>query len=458
MIYFLSFMLSAFCIIIIVKMLFSYRAGYLSLPFWIALTLLFWFLPQTAAASDLIVARFGLLSLIFLATASLVVMTVVYSHRGAYIAFNIPSRVFRQCVERIPLRGLIAAAMVLTAIAALNAAAIETRPAAELTARQPTGVITILRFISNVNPIALFLALLVFLRVRTPITLALIAVILLVYAPELLLRFKRSQIIEGGLVVLTALWLMRGFSLPRFSLPIIVAVGFVVIFGVTEFRKLSGYELNNQGQVVRVLPSMAELSKIDWVERISAKYDTSSQEVINGSCVISYTDQIGHLGLGRTLWNKFVQLWVPGQILGVELKRSLYASGVSTREALRACGHIWQVGTTSTGFTEAYADFNYFSTGLYFIIAFWCKQIWCNAIRGSVSDAAIYAPAIISAVVSVTHGAYAFFMLMPLFYMVKFVIDSFAPSVAKPKMGMWNTHPLPTSHIESQRRLSSPAK
>ena len=441
----------AVALTIMVRGLILSRVAYLTVPFLVSAIILVWLVPQALSAANMVgqLPAGGVLVLHLMALGTLGAVAI-----GWRLAPWGPPSVPPQRGET-PLAAMLRAAheerLVLVvgafvAFALLVQAAIQMLPPAQLLARQPSGLVTILRFLQTVNPVAFVLAFSYVLVRRNVFSVMLFVLSLLTFAAPVLLNFKRNEIVELGIAGAFTLWAVRGFALPRVVLPLLAVCGLVVLFGVSEFRARSGYVLNEAGQVERRLPPLSELLEIDWPDVIATKFSQQSQEYNNAVHYIAHIDRSGDFGLGRRFWNQVIKDWLPGQFVGTELKASFFFNTVTLSDALGAFSVSWMVGTTATGFSDVYFDFSLLGVLVFLVNAWIAGLAYRKGLRGHLDMAAIYPSLAAANVVAVTHGGYTLLILLPLLLGARYAIRW---SLAPPRRMRRRATPAPTRNSPS---------
>lgn len=430
MVFGLLFTLIMLSMVVMAYSVFNSRIGFVAVPFFCAGILLLWFTPQALLViNDVFLPNRGILIMFSMALASLICAiwgwsSARSSYRTAYpaTAGNIKTPLYLT-FERIPDMRLYAIAGALTVFAALVQIAILRQPPETLLSRQPTGLITILKMFSTVNPMALFLSLSLFLYRRNLLTLGLVILAFSNFIVPILVSFKRNEIVELGAVVVFALWSMKRFSVPRASLPFIAILSVLILFGAGAVRKASGFSQTTSGEVQAELVSVEAISEISWADVITEQLGSKSTEVGNGIYMMDYAVSYEVPTFGARFWNQFITRWVPGQFVGADLKQSLLLDVAGVTDALDLAGLSHATGTTSTGFTEIFLDFSYFAAFLFFIMAFHTRRCYDKGLAGDLACAAVYPSLAILCVVSFTHGGYSYFLTLPLVFGVQFGIQ-----------------------------------
>lgn len=418
-------------ITMIARQLLVSRIGYLTVPLLAALILLVWYVPQALiVSSENIVPEAGQS---IIAVMALLCLAAVFAgwHFGArsYLVKTPVGAVkasqstpLSYAVSKIPAHRLYLLTIGFVMVAAIVQFLISRQPPEALTARQPTGLIVILRTLSIVNPVALFLSFMLLLQKRNVVTVGLVLLALATFVGPILIKFKRNEMMEFAVVILFCLWAMRRFSIPRAAVPVFAILGVFVLFGASEIRKQTGYVVNDSGQLEREIVTLDTISNVDWGKVIEEGAASKAYEVTNGAYAVEYATRNELPTLGARFWNQFIFRWVPGQIVGYELKQSLLFKLEGADIALQDSGLTWQQGTTSTGFTEIYLDFSFPSALFFFFMAFITRRNFDRGLCGDLASAAVYAPMAILVMVSFTHGGYYFYLAMPLILGMQFGI------------------------------------
>ena len=389
---------------------------YLTPPVLSAAVLLGWFLPQAITTLNYAsgVPENGVLLLLLSANLSFTGLLIGWSvGRG-----KLTPQQYRRVGIHLAIKqlrsgryGFLAAAFV--AVAALVQALTQLQPAEALSAQQPTGLITILMALWTLNPIALFLGITCFIVFRTKISFIVALIAIACYAAPILLHFKRNDILEFGAVILFSLWIVKNWSVPRLAIPVGFLVGLLLLFGVGEIRRASGYSLAADGSLERNAVTIETIAKIDWAGVIE-NAQLANDEFMNGAFTMDYVSRYSSFGLGANLWNAFVQRWVPGQLVGDAVKQSMYITSFSSLDVLASYGQNWRVGTTSTGFPQGYKDFWFIAIVFYVAIGRICRHLYSRAVTGDIPAASVYMGTVLLGIPSFTHGTYSFFLALPL--------------------------------------------
>jgi hypothetical protein len=241
------------------------------------------------------------------------------------------------------------------------------------------------------------------------------------YAGPILIYFRRSGTCEFVLAILLCLFFVRGKIFVRGKTPprAVIAAGLVIAFafinGVGHLRALSGgYALSETGKIETRIPTLDEISEIDWFDVETFEASKYRSETHNAAVYMAVTDETGSLSLGAEIWNLLVQAYVPGQIVGFEFKHSLMIGDNLTKLALKYGGYETYTGTTSTGFAQPYRDFWFFGAAVFFLVTQFMGRHFTRAHAGSLKSLCLYAVLLPLSLLSITHYGYYVLINAPL--------------------------------------------
>lgn len=396
------------------------RLALFTLPCLSSFVILLWLFPQLAAAEfDPSLPNEGQILL-----AGLAILGSLFGLVGwvAGAERPIPQTALLRQID-MQISGLCTVAVLAVLGTAVVQLLILNQPAVSLASRQPSGLITILRTLAMLNPVALFCALLLLSRRPGLLSLCLVLTASATYAQELVFQIKRTSFLELGLVLLLWRYVVTGWTLKGravfVGLPLVIA-GLNLVH---EVRRPSGYRVGDNGELAYAWPDLNTLLATDWFATMSARITADYYEVSKAIIALqSYLSSEG-FGWGQHLWNLFVFRWVPGQIVGADTKLSMMFDVPALAEIVHREGVAWKLGTTATGFADPFADFAVLGSLVFLANAWIAARIVSRGFRGSLADLAIAVPVLSAATVSLTHNGYALFMILPLVLPVRFAMQ-----------------------------------
>lgn len=383
---------------------FSRRGGYVTLPFLTALIFLIWYLPQAwtimnqSAAAPQSLIRLYLMSL-------LCFWAMIYGwHRGLGRKWRPPHRL------DIPVKRLLGPVFAITLFALSMHALINIQPAEVRAMGRWTGPITIIYFFSTVSVVSMALSTAMVMKRVQASTVILFALNLSIYLPRIFLYFRRGEMFEFALVILLSLLFVRRYVMPRTIILAGAIVGLFVVNGIGHLRSLSGgYQISSSGTIETRIPTFAEISEIDWFAAVEQTESIHRSETMNAVIGMEAIALYGDFTLGAQFWNLLVDAYVPGQIVGHDLKRDLKIGVNATTLAFFALDFEKHPGTSSTGFVQPYHDFWFFGCFVWWLTGYVMARFMRNALGGSVVGFALYATTITNAILVTTHFGYYLF-------------------------------------------------
>jgi hypothetical protein len=385
------------------------RGGYVTFPAIFAGLYLVWVIPQVHSLEDSpLVPEGGHAALVVMALLCLAAAWAGWSLTKDRRPNPTPEATIFD-----PRALVLPTVLVTVASVAINALLNAMRP--EMTdVSQWSGPITIVAFFAQIRNVALVLSLLLLFQYRTKTTIALALINLATTLPVAFVLMRRAEMIEVAIALVGAYWFARRKSFSLTLLAVAVVGLTVTVYSIGALRGAAQrIELTTGQQVSLFSPDL--WSKVDVGETLARGVERAP-DFLNAVHVIEYRQRTLDLVWGATLWNGIVQQYVPGQIVGHELKDSLMVG--SRGDIYDTLGNLYsydyQVGTTSTGFGSAFSDFWYFGALWFLVIAVILKRLFLRASEGDPWFQILYLSMLPSALLSLTHGHERFFIVVPL--------------------------------------------
>jgi hypothetical protein len=212
------------------------------------------------------------------------------------------------------------------------------------------------------------------------------------YLDRIVIGGRRQDTGEFFLMILLAWWFQRNRCIPR---PLMLAgliLGALFVNSVGDYRALSS---DSNG------PKLNEVSNIDFLGNLSQLTEHGGPELTNAVYAIAGVDRTLEFDFGIYHWNQLVFAYVPAQLVGAELKSSLYLPlAVPAYEEFL---YTPPLGSTQTGFSDAYQSFWYFGCLKFFLIAFVMQKLWWAARDGNLLAQLLYMLMPMAALEAITH-------------------------------------------------------
>ncbi|MBW1660277.1 MAG: oligosaccharide repeat unit polymerase, partial [Deltaproteobacteria bacterium] len=234
---------------------------------------------------------------------------------------------------------------------------------------------------------------------------------------------RRAEMMHIFSYIVIGIWFARRISIPRWFLITGLVMGLVLINAIGMYRAIM---LRNEEDLGTRLK---EAANADYLSVAEKKTQSSSAEVKNYIFFRqSYVDE-GIFNYGATHWNMLIFNYVPGQIVGRELKNSLMIPLESpTLHAEEEYGYVGFTGSTSTGYLDAYGSFGWLGFIKFWLVGWIMGTLYRHAMNGAFLAQLLYIYGLGTAMHVVTHQTndilvriwvYFFVLAYPVFYLAK---------------------------------------
>jgi hypothetical protein len=325
----------------------------------------------------------------------------------------------RSIAWRLDQRKLLRAAAVLSLVGAFFFFLISRLPE-ELTATGAwTGLPVAYLFFAEMLNYGFAIAVLIFAATRSRSALIIILFDCLLYFDRIVIAGRRAVALEFLLVILCALWFTRRFVLPRWAMMATLIIGTLLVFSTGDYRATT-YRGQAYGSQVDGDPPWEKLLEIDFEDNFLDVLENGANEYRNAVFAIAAKDYTGTYNLGLGYWNDIIFKYVPAQLLGEELKRSLMIDLPNDR--VRVYAYFEHPGTTRTGMSDSFESFWYFGCLIFFVIARVLRKLFSAAQAGHFIAAVCYVVIITDAMHAITHNSSWFLLAWP--HMIAFLLPA----------------------------------
>lgn len=267
---------------------------------------------------------------------------------------------------------------------------------------QWSGTITILAFFSGLMTVGLIVAIVTYLHHSSRWSLAIIGFDLIFFFDRIVIHGRRRAVIELFTIIGLALWFRYRKLPPRPLIAAVLLIGALWINSIGDYRRVV---LGEEAQ------GFSGIGQIDFVGNLRRIATEGGGELTNALYDIEAFDQRGNFDWGARYWNSFVSLYVPGQWIGEQRKRSLMLP--QDPATLILFNYRGSRGTTSTGMSHAFRSFWYFGAVEFLIIAYCMRSFFRAADRGHFVAQILLMLIFAGALESITHNSERFFMAWP---------------------------------------------
>ncbi|MER8680397.1 hypothetical protein [Mesorhizobium sp. M1405] len=368
---------------------FSQPYGYLKLPPLCAAVYAGWLLPQLWQLRG----QLGNLDVTYLAILNVFFAACLFSvHIGWRWGIGAEAYQLARTPVRVPAseRDIIRVTGFVTLVAWSMWIAMGMRSLDERNETMWSGPLTIMYFFFNLKMLSMFLSTYLLLRFKSRIGVILFLANVALYFPLVLVYFRRRAMLELFMAISLAFWFARRALLPRIAILLGMPVGTIIVFAVGALRALA----RGDGTLEWRMPSLADISAIDFWSLTPFVSDQQSPEVTNAFYLVRLSSELGYHTFGASSWNRLIFQWVPAQIVGADLKNALMIDVDVGRALVDALNYSGRTGSTSTAMAQAYVEFGPFGIVFFVATAYVLGRWWVRANQGSVWAMALYACAL----------------------------------------------------------------
>ena len=273
-----------------------------------------------------------------------------------------------------------------------------------LAATQPSGIVVKYLFLGNVFKFGFITLWLLYLsqrRVLVPRLLVFIIPCLLLILDAVVLRGRRAAMMDFVSYLVISLWFVRRISVPRWFIIVGLSLGLVLINGIRTYRLIL------MDKDTSLSERLSEAASADYLATSKRSWDQSGFEFKNFIYYRQIHADIGIYDYGIVHWNRFVYNYVPAQIIGRDLKEKLKLKPTDFDIKLlveERYGHTFKLGTTSTGYKDAFGSFGWFGGIKFMLIGCLMGVLYRYAMQGAFLGQFLYIYVLTGAIQSISHG------------------------------------------------------
>jgi hypothetical protein len=217
-----------------------------------------------------------------------------------------------------------------------------------------------------------------------------------------LIYARRESTVLFALTIALTLYFSRRKVVPRALMGAAIVVALFGIPATSDYRSA----LAEQGATVAI-------TKVDFIGNFTRFLSRPSiLELRNAAITIEVTSRTRNYGLGAGYWDQLVFRFIPAQLVGRDLKRSLmFQPDVQEREQLELAKLRYKVsaGTTQTGLGDSFREFGYFGALFFAGMAVIFKSLWQSSMeKQSVFAQLLYIQTSTAGMLAITHQTSAY--------------------------------------------------
>lgn len=233
---------------------------------------------------------------------------------------------------------------------------------------------------------------------------------------SIVLNGRRQPTVTFLILIGMTIWFVKRWSPPRWT---VIPITFLGVYLIPLYGQL-------RGQLWTLLLNGEWESLNTQSEQMMITMDSGGiLELRNAAFAMDYATLFGQYEYGGAYWNGFVFQYIPGQLLGYDLKSSLMLP-VQSFSSLDYYNYDFPLGTTWTAVGDTYLQFGFFGCIVLALMAMLFKNLWLASMRyGSQIAFLLMANLASPAMVSVSHGTVRFlqegiFNVLVIFLLAKF--------------------------------------
>lgn len=224
------------------------------------------------------------------------------------------------------------------------------------------GPITIYVFLSTLTTYGFLIAVILYLRRPNIHALMLIGIGILMYLDRIVLQGRRSATVQFFLIVVMSLWFNKRILPPRLLVAVMAFLGILLFNSIGDYRAT----MLERDRTTYTGAGFSEVLAINYWENLKSRFSSGAYDVINAVYYMEAVSRDLSFSYGTGFWDGLINKYVPGQIVGYDVKQSLmFRIGFQGYGSLQ---HIQKKGTTLPGFAVVYGAFGYFGPIQFFLI------------------------------------------------------------------------------------------
>jgi len=388
------------CCLLILSWGLKRRSRMIQYPFLVAAVYLGWMVPQFLGLTKHPYLPQGALS-------KTLVMAILCLG-AVYLGYTISPRPARLFWWRFDDRRLLFGSLVLSLLGAFFFFKVS-QLAAEVTAEHGgawTGAITIYIFFARLLTIGLVIAIILHLMKPRWQTLVIISFDLLFYLDRIIIKGRRSAMVELALMALMAAWFYRRWLPSRWVIVAGLVGGALVINSIGDYRST----MLGEDRTTWSGAGLQQIMEIDFIGNLQkiAEGESGNHELQNAVMNIEATDHLLVFDYWLSLWNQFVFQFLPGQWIGHDLKQALMLH--FDNDAQTSSDYVPHFGSTVTGLSDAFQSFWYFGAIKFFLAGLIMRRWYQAGVNGNIAAQMILMLIISDSLQLITHSSQGFYM------------------------------------------------
>ena len=273
-----------------------------------------------------------------------------------------------------------------------------------LSETQPSGLVVKYMFLGSIFKFGFLTLWLLYLsqpRILIPKLLVLIIPSLGLIFEAAVLGGRRAAMMDVVSYIAVSLWFTRRISIPRGFILLGLSLGLVLVNGIRTYRLIL------MDKEASLSERITEAVNADYLSTSQAQLEDSGAEFKNYIFYRQIHAKLGIYDYGIVHWNRFVYNYVPGQLVGRDLKKKLKLkpTDLDIKDHVEEeYGHKFKLGTTSTGYKDSFGSFGWFGGVKFLIIGLLMGTLYRHAMQGAFLGQLLYVYLLAKGMQCVSHG------------------------------------------------------
>lgn len=196
---------------------------------------------------------------------------------------------------------------------------------------------------------------------------------------NIILKGRRSPVVLLGLLTLLGLWFGRRWKMPRLFLLTTGIIFFLLVFNAAIYRSIMfDDKVVNKAEAINKVITFS--GTLDEIFQSSENIDA-----MNAVMITAAVHESLQLNFGAKLWNSLVFRYLPGQLIGRDLKSSFYIPYKSEFDiATSEFRYRFSIGSCLPGSADVFAAFHLFGFLVFYYSGRFMRWVWAQARDGIV--------------------------------------------------------------------------
>lgn len=249
---------------------------------------------------------------------------------------------------------------------------------------QWTGLPVRYLFFSSVGTLCIPLGMILFFKYKRKIILPALWSEISSTLSMIILGGRRSPAAFLGIMVLTGLWFARRIKVSRMALLAGGVLFFMFVMNIGVYRHLVKSDEANKWDIIFEEVFDMEKTIAKFTKKDASGSASDYIDALNGVLAVSAVNETFRFDYGVVVWNQLIFRWVPGQLIGHGLKKSLMLDIPTVHQTLAdEYSYRPPVGTCIPGYAEVFASFGFLGAVFMFFAGRTVRVIWEQALDGN---------------------------------------------------------------------------